>query len=183
MTNPVVSLVTGQTPVKDQGLRNTCMVMAATAGHEYLRQPLELSVEHLWWQLMQRGGIGPAGATFSALTLALAIDGQCIEPYWQYGPIVPTPPPSPIPTPAYVAPGSSSGPATLDSIRADLTAGRPIVFGFRMNDEFVIGSDPIDALASDFSDNGLHAVLAVAYDEGARLVTIRNSWGTGWGRS
>jgi hypothetical protein len=157
------------------------MAMAATAGHEYLRQPLELSIEHLWWHLIQRGGIGPAGATFSSLTLALASDGQCIEPHWPYSPIIPTPAPNPIPTPAYVAAGSTSRPAALDTIRAELSAGRPVVFGFRMNDEFVIGSDPIDASASDFSDNGLHAVVAVAYDEGARLVTIRNSWGTGWG--
>jgi C1A family cysteine protease len=30
-------------------------------------------------------------------------------------------------------------------------------------------------------DSFLHAVLAVGYDNGRAIITVRNSWGTTWG--
>ena len=165
--------------MKDQGLRPTCLAMAATAGHEYLRQ-FELSVEHLWFNVAQRVGVMGAGATFSDIVLALREDGQCTDSMWPYDPVAATPAPNPLPTPAYLAGKSGSQPAILDAIRAELTAGRPIVVGIRVNDEFPVGTSPINASASDASDNGLHAVLAIGFDDGRAVVRVRNSWGPGW---
>jgi len=172
-------LVADQTPVKDQGLRPTCLAMASTAGHEYLRQ-LELSVEHLWFNVGRRVGVMVAGAKFSDLALALSQDGQCSDAMWPYDPVIETPAPNPLPTPTYVAGNSRSQPAVLDEIRAELAARRPTVVGLRVNDDFIAGLSPINASASDASDNGLHAVLAVGFDDGRAVITVRNTWGLGW---
>ena len=165
--------------MKDQGMRPTCLVMAATAGHEYLRQ-LELSVEHLWFNVGRRVGAMVAGAKFSEVALALSQDGQCSDAMWPYDPVIASPTPNPLPAPVYIAGNSRSQSAVLDVIRAELVARRPTVVGIRVNDDFIAGVSPINTSASDSSDNGLHAVLAVGFDDGRAVVTVRNSWGLGW---
>src|SRR5437762_9383078 len=84
-----VSLISGQTPVADQGARPTCLAMAATAAHEYGRGGLRLSVEHLWANTSARGGVLAGGARLSVLRTALVVDGQCEEGSWPYGPAEP----------------------------------------------------------------------------------------------
>jgi hypothetical protein len=153
--------------------------MAATAGHEYLRG-LDLSVEHLCFHVALRAGGVVGGATFTDVAEVLSRDGQCADALWPYDPVAPAPAPNPLPTPVYTAPNSRTQAATLDEIRAALVAGRPIVVGLRLNDEFIIGSSPIGTSASDNSYHGLHAVLAVGFDDDRTVVTVKNSWGRGW---
>jgi Papain family cysteine protease len=155
--------------------------MAATGGHEYLRPALQLSVEHLWFHVAQRGGASSAGANFADVAAALSQDGQCSEAMWQYHPVTPLPMPNPPPTPSYVVPHAATSVARFDDVRAELMAGRPVVVGVRMNDEFLNGTSPIDAKGTDVSDNGLHAVLAVGFDDDRGVFTVRNSWGIRWG--
>jgi Papain family cysteine protease len=154
--------------------------MATTAGHEYLRQ-LDLSVEHLWYNVGLRGGVVGGGAKFSDVVLALGQDGQCSDAMWPYDPVSAKPAPNPLPTPTYLAGSSRSQPAILDAIRWELISRRPTVVGIRVNDDFVSGVSPIDASAADTSDNGLHAVLAIGFDDARAVVAVRNSWGPSWG--
>jgi hypothetical protein len=156
--------------------------MAATAGHEYCRAGLRLSVEHLWANTDSRGGLVPGGARLSVLRTAVVLDGQCEDSLWPYSGNAPTAQPSPIPTKAYKASSASQiVPMSIAVLRSELASGRPPVLVINPNSAFGLGVDPIDATASDPVDSFLHAVLAVGYDDGRSLVTVRNSWGTTWG--
>lgn len=71
----------------------------------------------------------------------------------------------------------------LDQIKARLSEGFPVVFGFTVYESFErIGSNgrmpmpkPTEAAL------GGHAVLAVGYDNHAERVICRNTWGKRWG--
>lgn len=177
-----VSLISGQTSVADQGTRPTCVAMAATAAHEYLRGGLRLSIEHLWANTASRGGVVPGGAKLTVLRTALVLDGQCEEGFWSYGSVAPTPAPQPMPTTLYkVSSASQVSVAALTAVQAELAAGRPAVLVINPNLVFGFGASPIDASKTDPADSFLHAVVAVGYDDSRAVVTVRNSWGTTWG--
>lgn len=71
----------------------------------------------------------------------------------------------------------------LDSIRAAIAMGHPVVAGWLVNQSFVDyrGEGSIGAMTSPFV--GGHAMVIGAYSSSeCREWTILNSWGTGWGR-
>ena len=163
----------------DQGDRPTCLAVATTGGHEYLRGRLPLSVEHLFWNAVQRGGAGPDGASMNEIRDGVVIDGQCEEGVWPYDRVSGTPKPA-VTDPVFRVSSGQVIAASLDTLRAALDQGQGVVVGLSINLAFLRGDDPIDAavLAEDLY--GLHAVLAVGYDDAGRLVTIKNSWGVDW---
>lgn len=73
----------------------------------------------------------------------------------------------------------------IRQMQAILASGYPFVFGFTVYDSFEsaqmdqTGIMPMPATTEEVL--GGHAVMAVGYDDGKRMVTVRNSWGTGWG--
>lgn len=75
----------------------------------------------------------------------------------------------------------------LDTIKQELAAGRPVVFGMGVDDNFYqLKSEPYDQRGG--KDYGGHAMTLVGYDDqktsprGHRgAFKIINSWGTGWG--
>ena len=71
----------------------------------------------------------------------------------------------------------------LYELRKCLAEGFPVIFGFSVYENLmadaVRGSGIIPL--PDGKLLGGHAVLAVGYDDDARTVLIRNSWGTDWG--
>lgn len=177
-----MNLTVGQTPVADQGFRPTCAAMATTAAHEYARDGLELSVEHLWANTDARGGVMPSGAKLTVLRTALMIDGQCEEREWPYDGTVGTPAPLPLPNGIYKASaGCQLTSASVAVVRTELAAGRPAVLVINPNSAFGLGAEPIDAATTDPVDDFLHAVVVVAYDDATSLVKVRNSWGLTWG--
>lgn len=74
---------------------------------------------------------------------------------------------------------------TLDEMRACLADGFPFVFGFSVYEGFetqkVARTGVVEMPAAGERMLGGHAVLAVGYDDAAKRVIVRNSWGTGWG--
>jgi C1A family cysteine protease len=66
-------------------------------------------------------------------------------------------------------------------VQSELAAGRPAVLVINPNSAFGLGLSPIDASKAEPSDSFLHAVVAVGYDDGRAIITVRNSWGTTWG--
>jgi len=74
---------------------------------------------------------------------------------------------------------------TLDEMRACLADGFPFVFGFSVYEGFetqkVARSGVVEMPAAVERMLGGHAVLAVGYDDAAKRIIVRNSWGTGWG--
>jgi C1A family cysteine protease len=75
---------------------------------------------------------------------------------------------------------------SLPQIRGCLASGYPFVFGFSVYESFEseevakTGDAPLPGPTEQLL--GGHAVLAVGYDDGAQRVTVRNSWGSGWGK-
>ena len=73
----------------------------------------------------------------------------------------------------------------IDQIRACLAQGFPIVFGFSVPESFesaaVAQTGQLNLPAPGEKIIGGHAVLAVGYDDLARRITVRNSWGPDWG--
>ncbi len=75
---------------------------------------------------------------------------------------------------------------TLDDMRGCLAAGFPFVFGFTVYESFESASVAKSGVApmpkSGEKTLGGHAVLGVGYDDAAKRFTVRNSWGTSWGK-
>jgi hypothetical protein len=172
----------GQSPVIDQGLRGTCLAAAATAGHEFLRAPLRLSVEHLAWNAQRRAAV-PKGATLRGIHAALTKDGQCEARAWPYDPMGPSSCPADVGT-TYTITDGFVDVATLDVIRAGITAGDALVIGIEISDGLINGDPlPIRPGPAGETTNGWHACLAVGYDDRNEVLRIKNSWGRGWGDS
>jgi C1A family cysteine protease len=75
---------------------------------------------------------------------------------------------------------------SVDQMKGCLASGYPFVFGFTVYESFegpVVAKTGIVPLpATGEKVVGGHAVLAVGYDDTTQRLTVRNSWGTGWGQ-
>jgi len=75
---------------------------------------------------------------------------------------------------------------TLDEMRACLASGFPFVFGFSVYDGFetqkVAQTGVLEMPVKGERMQGGHAVLAVGYDDRAKRIIVRNSWGSDWGQ-
>ncbi len=73
----------------------------------------------------------------------------------------------------------------LDELRSCLASGFPFVFGIKVYASFVgqqvANTGVVDMPKKGEKVAGLHAVLAVGYDDKARRFIVRNSYGTDWG--
>lgn len=93
-------------------------------------------------------------------------------------------------------PSGTASAALLQSIKAHLAAGIPAIFGFTVYQSVsqAAGNGKIPFPAGGEGVVGGHAVMAVGYDDALKIrntlprgiettgaLTIRNSWGTGWG--
>ena len=73
----------------------------------------------------------------------------------------------------------------LTQLRGCLASGYPFVFGFTVYSSFETpevartGHAPLPAPGEQ--QIGGHAVMAVGYDDANQRMTLRNSWGPGWG--
>ncbi len=74
---------------------------------------------------------------------------------------------------------------TLDEMRACLADGFPFVFGFAVYDGFetqqMAKTGVLNMPKKGEQMLGGHAVLGVGYDDKAKRIIVRNSWGTDWG--
>jgi C1A family cysteine protease len=75
----------------------------------------------------------------------------------------------------------------LDEIRACLAMGLPVVFGFAVYEhvmsEEIAKTGVLRVPEQDERMQGGHAILAVGYDDNAKTILFRNSWGTSWGQA
>lgn len=73
----------------------------------------------------------------------------------------------------------------LNAVKGCLAQGFPFVFGFTVYQSFMTqkvaqtGMMPMPSKGERVL--GGHAVLGVGYDDTTRTITVRNSWGPGWG--
>jgi hypothetical protein len=120
------------------------------------------------------------GTTLSAALTAAEQDGQCDESAWPYGYAAATDSTATY----YRARGAARTRSDLvDATRTGLGDGNTTLLVLRVTDAwFGVGNDGvIPAPGAVDRLEGLHAVVAVGYDDSRKQLIIRNSWGTGWG--
>jgi len=77
--------------------------------------------------------------------------------------------------------------ARLAAVRTCLASGHPVLFGMVVYSSFETaavarsGVAPLPTQRDHHLGRG-HSVLAVGYDDGARRLLVRNSWGSRWGQ-
>jgi C1A family cysteine protease len=76
---------------------------------------------------------------------------------------------------------------STDQLKGCLAEGYPFVFGFSVYESFEAGevarTGRVPMPRRGEALLGGHAVLAVGYDDPQQRFLVRNSWGSGWGRS
>ncbi len=169
-------------PVRDQGLRPTCLVFAASAVHEHARNHSNaLSPEALYASAKKRDGL-PAGGgtTVSATATAVEEDGQCDEAAWPYGDSVASDADA---TYYHARIDSRERSDLVDRVCGSLDVGIASIVVLTVTDSWSgVGLDgliPVPGVADRIE--GRHAVVAVGYDDAQLLLIVRNSWGVGWG--
>ena len=177
--------------VGSQGTRPTCLSWAVTTAHDHSRPGNEHSVEYLHHSSRQ---YGRGAGSVSAVSAAIAIDGQPPEHQWPYDPDVDEVNNPPMPPASVVGPFAmaqlKSCPPDPATILSELQAGYLPVVGLLINLSFARASHGV-VLDSAPGVNG-HAVTVVGaaqyegvplpnLDTGDLLLCIRNSWGPSWG--
>ncbi|MGK5088305.1 C1 family peptidase [Bdellovibrionota bacterium FG-2] len=127
------------------------------------------------------------GAALRDGVKALTQFGACRETLWKYGPAQVFKKPT---APAYKEAALHRITQYLrleglEDTRQCLSQGFPVAFGFSVFESFETaqvmktGIMPMPQVGERFL--GGHAVLAVGYDDEARCLIVRNSWGPKWG--
>jgi C1A family cysteine protease len=178
-------------PVEDQRNLGACTANAIVGGLEFLEPPaarIDLSRLFVYYQeRVIEGTVGTdAGAEIRDGVKACANVGVCAESLWPYK----------IsrfrnkPTKAAYADAATrkiseyQRVTDLVALRTALAGGIPVVFGFSVYESFesdaVARTGIVPMPGPKEKMLGGHAVLAVGYDDGAKTVIVRNSWGVGW---
>jgi len=192
---PKVDLRATCSAVEDQGDLGSCTANALVGNLEFLcrkhtqRTPPNYSRLFVYYnERVIEGTVGEdSGAMLRDGVKSLVKKGACLESAWPY--FVQRFARKP-PSVAYTAAQrhrvtSYHRIVSLLEMRQCLAEGYPFVFGFSVYDSFVSaavaksGIVPMpDRLETQL---GGHAVMAVGYDDVARTLLVRNSWGTSWG--
>jgi len=182
-------------PVADQGMLGSCTAFSMGKGlREYLQRKNGeqlVPMSALWLYYHERAHMGAeyinedSGANMSDGNWVLSNEGCATEQSWPYKISKFTVAPSA--AAEKTAPDwkikSAANLATLDDVKAAVAAGQPVVFGFEVFESFeAIGSDGVmpDPKAGEGILGG-HAVMVTGYDDQKQQLTVRNSWGGGWG--
>lgn len=183
-------------PVFDQGNEGSCVGNSGTAVMQYIRAKraetdITLSRNFLYYNARVLSGDADydGGCQISDAISTLKTTGVCSEPTWPYNESNVLLRPS---DDAYSEAVSYEA-LTTEQVAPDITAiktaiasGIPVWFGFTVYDAFespAVAQTGVLNMPGPTEDIvGGHAVLAVAYDDTAERVTVRNSWGSSWGQ-
>lgn len=187
-------------PVQTQGALNCCTAHALLAAVEYCKRlqgqkSQRLSRLFLYYneRTMMNTVYSDSGAYLRDGVKSLNKQGVCPEKAWPYSSDTkPFGKYTKEPTKACYKAAEENQilsywrvDANLFSIRACLADGFPVVFGFSVYESFMseeVGETGIMPMPEKGEAMlGGHAVMAVGYDNGRRLLLVRNSWGKKWG--
>ena len=198
-----ISVRAGQSDVKNQHDRPTCVAFAVTALHEHAydvlngakaRAEIDLSEEYLYYHCKKRDGLNhnSAGTTIVAASASLTTDGHALETLCPYQPFL-RKGDSVSPTQAALAdgktrllPGLRRLNPSLASIRDSLRLSRPVIAVLDWySNAYLAPKGCIDLPGPADRLLGRHAILVVEYAKeptsGAWTITFKNSWGPKWG--
>lgn len=192
-----VDLRAGCPPVYDQGQLGSCTANAIAAAVEFdLRKqgltdfvPSRLFVYYNERAIEHTIGTD-SGAMIRDGIKAVAKLGDCPETEWPYDIAkFAVPPPAACYSDAkkYRAVSYARANRGLHALKAALSTGFPIVFGFTVYQSFmgpeVARTGVVPMPGPDEAIEGGHAVLLVGYDDADQSWIVRNSWGVGWGQA
>jgi len=190
-----VNLQSGMSPVEDQGRIGSCTANALAGALEFLElkngQPLvDLSRLFIYYneRAIEHTVSSDSGAMIRDGIKSLVSQGVCPEEKWPYVVSAFTKKPS---AGCYAAAKkhtirSYHRIVSLNDMRACLAEGYPFVFGFSVYENFesaaVAKTGVLNMPKPHERQMGGHAVCAVGYDDKAKRVLVRNSWGPKWGQ-
>jgi len=189
-----VDLRRGCSRVENQGQLGSCTANALVGNLEFLQKKAGHRVTNLsrlfvyYNERAMEGTINDdAGAMIRDGVKSLVKLGVCSETKWPYKIARFTSKPSPA---CYKEASDRQVTSyhriiSLHQMRQCLAEGYPFVFGFSVYEAFeadeVARTGKLDLPKPSEKQLGGHAVMAVGYDESAKRVLVRNSWGADWG--
>jgi len=182
-------------PVRDQGRRGTCLAFAVTTAHEQGRRrrrgpiPAELGEEILYWACKQLDSDQTPGTYPRSATHALRAMGQSAGALWPYEGTRDDQDPGYTPPPAALAAQEvrratlSATTTSFENLCDLICHEHAVVLGLELWPQFYTAhagalSVPLQAELLGVG----HAVALVGFDEDAKALLLRNSWGEGWGQ-
>jgi C1A family cysteine protease len=189
-----VDLRSGCSPVEDQGQLGSCTANALVGNLEFLCEkaggtPSDYSRLFIYYnERAMEGTISEdSGAMIRDGVKSLVKLGVCSEKKWPYTISKFTQKP---PAPCFKEATNHQVTSyhrilSLQQMKQCLAEGYPFVFGFSVYDGFespaVAKTGKLNLPKPGEKQLGGHAVCAVGYDDSAKRVLVRNSWGTDWG--
>ena len=151
---------------------------------------LVLSEDALYWGCKMVDGDWEEGTSFNSAATALSRPGQPEAAVWRYDHTHPegtplVPPPGVLPNDDWRRASLGAAEPTETSLCEALAGGRVVVLGVELTPQWFLVDHRgmMGPLAGGENLLGLHAVVATGYDQGTRVLWIRNSWGPGWARA
>jgi len=191
---PKVNLTAGCSAVENQGQLGSCTANALVGNLEFLEKKAGRAVTDLsrlfiyYNERAMEGTVGAdSGAAIRDGVKSLVNLGVCREQSWPYNIAKFTQKP----TPACYKEATNHQVLSyhrilsLQEMRQCLAEGYPFVFGFTVYTAFesasVAKTGKLNLPKSGEKVLGGHAVCAVGYDDAAKRILVRNSWGADWG--
>lgn len=181
--------------VESQGALGSCTGQAIVGALEFLQRATkqkQVNLSRLFVYYNERVAEGTvnedAGAIIRTGIKSVATTGVCKETLWPYKTTKFRTKPTDV---AYADAGNHKAGAyeritSLDELRHALANNRPVVFGISVYDSFesdaVAQTGVVPMPKKGEQCLGGHAILAVGYDDVAKRVICRNSWGSAWGQ-
>ena len=189
-----VDLRSRMSQVEDQGRLGSCTANALAGALEFLeiksgQPPVDLSRLFVYYneRVIEHSVGTDSGAMLRDGIKSLVAQGVCPEKKWPYvvSAFSKKPPAACYAEAREHTISSYHRIASLNEMRACLAEGYPFVFGFSVYESFesaaVARSGVVDLPTPRERQIGGHAVCAVGYDDAAKRLLVRNSWGPGWG--
>jgi C1A family cysteine protease len=190
-----VDLRATMSPVENQGQLGSCTANALAGALEFLEVKggqsfVDLSRLFIYYneRAVEHTIASDSGAMIRDGIKTLAAQGVCSEKKWPYVITAFTKKPS---AACYTEAKKHTIQTyhrivSLTEMRACLAEGYPFVFGFSVYESFesaaVAKSGVVNLPKLGERQLGGHAVCAVGYDDKAKRLLVRNSWGPDWGK-
>lgn len=193
-----VDLTSGFTTIRSQGQQGSCLSHSLVAVMEYFMKQNnvpspDLSEQFLYYNARKEANMENenAGTNVVASVATLIRDGICSEEMWPYTEEA-----------LYVEPSKEAYddaqlrkvvkaynvPNDIETIKAVLAEGYPVVFAVRLFNSFTDGLNGFipmpskEDLQSERDDqHSLHAMVLCGFNEENKVFKVRNSWGTDFG--
>ncbi len=190
-----VDLRSGCSPVEDQGQLGSCTANAIVGALEFLELKdklpyTDLSRLFIYYneRVIEHTVQSDSGAQSRDGIKSVAKQGVCSEAKWPYviSKFAVKPPAACYKEALQHLIVEYHRLTTVDDMRACLAEGYPFVFGFTVYESFesaqVAKTGTVNMPRKNERVLGGHAVLAVGYNDQQKRFSVRNSWGTGWGK-